>query len=74
MNAGGYPVSRVAARWVLAVQAAVLVLAAWWIYAPALHGDWIWDDPPEISQNAALRDYRTWHECCLSHASIAPHG
>jgi tetratricopeptide (TPR) repeat protein len=64
MTAAGHPVSRAAARWVLPLQAVVLLLAGWWIYAPVLHGDWIWDDPAEISQNAALRDLagleQTW--------------
>jgi tetratricopeptide (TPR) repeat protein len=26
------------------------------VYSPALRGDWVWDDPAEISQNAVLRD------------------
>jgi tetratricopeptide (TPR) repeat protein len=34
--------------------ALAVVLAAGWIYWPALHGGWIWDDRTEISQVAAL--------------------
>jgi tetratricopeptide (TPR) repeat protein len=46
----------VAARRPVAIQAAVIVLAGCWVYWPALHGGWVWDDPAEISQNAVLRD------------------
>jgi tetratricopeptide (TPR) repeat protein len=35
---------------------AVIVLATLWIYGPALHGGWVWDDLAEIAHNAVLRD------------------
>jgi tetratricopeptide (TPR) repeat protein len=35
--------------------AALIAGAAAWVYAPALHGDWLWDDPTEILQNPDLR-------------------
>jgi Tfp pilus assembly protein PilF len=31
-----------------------MILAAGWIYGPALHGGWIWDDKTEIPRIAAL--------------------
>ena len=37
-------------------QAAVIVLATAWVYAPAIHGGWLWDDDVEITGNAVLRD------------------
>lgn len=35
---------------------AALVAAAVWIYWPALHGTWLWDDGLEIAGNPVLRD------------------
>jgi protein O-mannosyl-transferase len=36
----------------------VLAIAAagWYAFIPALHGEWVWDDRTEISENAVLRD------------------
>ncbi len=34
--------------------AGFMLLAAAWIYAPALHGGWLWDDNTEMPQMAAL--------------------
>jgi Flp pilus assembly protein TadD len=34
--------------------ALAMILAAGWIYGPALHGGWIWDDKTEIPKIAAL--------------------
>jgi tetratricopeptide (TPR) repeat protein len=40
-----------------ALLAALLILAAGlWVYWPALHGGWVWDDVEEVTQNAVLRD------------------
>ncbi len=50
-------------------RVAVLALAVWWIYAPALHGDWLWDDNSEITTNRELRDPAGWW-----HAWVAPAG
>ena len=36
----------------------VAVLA--WIYAPCLHGNWLWDDGLEVYQNLALRSPGGW--------------
>ncbi len=52
-----------------AAQALVIALAVWWVYAPALHGDWLWDDNTEITANPELRDPRGWW-----HAWTAPAG
>jgi tetratricopeptide (TPR) repeat protein len=41
---------------VLIVQAALLALAAWFVYARSAGGAWIWDDPVELAQNPDLRD------------------
>ncbi|HEY3756879.1 MAG TPA: tetratricopeptide repeat protein [Opitutaceae bacterium] len=47
-------------RALIAIQAAVLAGLGWWVFAPALHGTWLWDDSLEISQNAVLRDPQGW--------------
>src|SRR5258706_13641178 len=36
------------------LQAWLIVASAFWIYAPALHGDWLWDDGQLITQNALV--------------------
>jgi len=41
-------------RWTL--QAAAIVLAGVWVYAPALRGDWLWDDATEVAHNPVLRE------------------
>jgi len=46
-------------RWI-AAQAALIVLAAAWIYGPGLRGTWLWDDGLEIYQNAAVRSAAGW--------------
>lgn len=33
----------------------VIVLAGLWIYAPAYHGDWLWDDDQAITANAVTQ-------------------
>jgi protein O-mannosyl-transferase len=37
-------------------QAALIILMGGWIYGPALHGGWVWDDLTEIPQNSLLPD------------------
>ncbi len=37
-------------------QAALIVLVGGWIYGPALHGGWVWDDLTEIPRNSVLPD------------------
>jgi tetratricopeptide (TPR) repeat protein len=43
-------------RTVPVLKAALLVLACAWIFRPALHGGWIWDDLAEVAHNSVLRD------------------
>jgi protein O-mannosyl-transferase len=43
------------------IHAAIIIAAGLWIYSPAFHGDWIWDDAMYISQNPLLNDpARLW--------------
>lgn len=53
------PAGTTDARWV-PLQAALLVAAAAWVYAPALHGGWLWDDGLEITRNAAVHSAGGW--------------
>jgi Flp pilus assembly protein TadD len=39
----------------LLIQAAVIVLAGLWIYSPAYHGDWLWDDDLLITANPTVQ-------------------
>jgi Flp pilus assembly protein TadD len=36
-------------------QAAIIVLAGLWIYAPAYHGDWLWDDDQLLTANPVVQ-------------------
>jgi len=38
------------------VQTGLMFLAGWFVYSPALRGDWLWDDLQEIPLNLTLRD------------------
>ena len=38
--------------WTIMVQALVIAAAVLWIYWPALHGDWLWDDDIAITGNS----------------------
>jgi len=42
--------------WKVLLQAAVIIGAGLWIYWPALHGDWLWDDSLYISDNPLLKE------------------
>jgi Tfp pilus assembly protein PilF len=43
------------------LRAAIIVTAGLWIYSPAFHGDWLWDDTTYISENPLLKDpERLW--------------
>jgi len=37
------------------LQAALIVLAGWYVFSPAIHGDWLWDDH-EIRDNPTLHE------------------
>ena len=45
-------------------EIAIIVLATLWIYSPAYHGDWLWDDDQSITQNAVAQGpwnfYKHW--------------
>jgi hypothetical protein len=43
-------------RWTLIPQVLIIVAAVFWIYWPALHGDWLWDDDYLISENTLVHD------------------
>jgi Tfp pilus assembly protein PilF len=53
------PAGSIDRRWV-PLQAALIVLATAWIYLPALHGGWLWDDGLEITQNVAVHRASGW--------------
>ena len=44
------------ARLLWLLQAAAIILAGVWVYVPALHGDWLWDDNAEVARNPVLRE------------------
>jgi hypothetical protein len=47
------PPATTANRWRdFLLHAAIIVLAGLWIYSPAYHGDWLWDDDQLITANA----------------------
>jgi protein O-mannosyl-transferase len=37
-------------------KVALILLVGWFVYSPALHGSWLWDDQAEISQNPEILD------------------
>jgi Flp pilus assembly protein TadD len=45
-------------------QLAIIILASLWIYSPAYHGDWLWDDDQAITANPVTQGpwsfYNTW--------------
>jgi len=49
------PVSE-AVRWRdFLMQAAIIVLAGLWVYAPSYHGDWLWDDDQLLTTNPVVQ-------------------
>ena len=42
-------------RWLTWFQAGLIVAAGFFIYAPALHGAFLWDDPQYVTANPLLR-------------------
>ena len=52
-----------AERWTgLIFKVAIIVLAGLWIYSPAYHGDWLWDDDQAITQNAVAQGPWNFYE------------
>ena len=45
-----------ASRLLAWAKAVVIVAAGWFVFSPALHGSWLWDDRLDIQQNLLLRD------------------
>jgi tetratricopeptide (TPR) repeat protein len=52
--------------WCIILQAALILLAGWLVFSPALHGHWLWDDDSEITENPILRDPAGWWRCWLA--------
>jgi Tfp pilus assembly protein PilF len=52
--------------WRTLLQALVIAAAVFWIYGPALRGDWLWDDNIDISENAITQSptglWKIWFE------------
>jgi protein O-mannosyl-transferase len=46
-------------------RAALLLLAVGFVYWPAVHGSWLWDDDLEITRNPVLRDPLGWWKIWL---------
>jgi tetratricopeptide (TPR) repeat protein len=48
------------------LQALIIAALVVWIYLPALHGDWLWDDGPLVADNAVVHDpsglWKIWFE------------
>jgi tetratricopeptide (TPR) repeat protein len=42
--------------WATLVQVLVIAAAVLWIYWPALHGGWLWDDDQLVTENAIMHD------------------
>lgn len=62
------PARSLAAR--AALQAAVLLAAIGWVFAPAWHGQWLWDDGLEVSDNPLLRDPAGWWKAWTGPAGL----
>ena len=58
----------------IVVQVAVIALAAWVIFSPALRGGWLWDDAAELSQNPEVTSTGAFAKIWLepSHADYFP--
>ncbi len=46
--------------WRLALQVILLVLAGFFVFAPALHGEWLWDDGFTLRDNPLMHDSAGW--------------
>ena len=48
------------------VQALLILVAGFWVFSPAFHGDWLWDDGLLIRQNWLIHDpsglWKIWFE------------
>jgi len=54
------------ARGPLLLKALLIVAAGFWVFSPAFHGDWLWDDGLLIRQNQLIHDpaglWKIWFE------------
>ena len=46
------------APWKRILQASIIAVAGLWIYWPAIHGNWLWDDVGLVAGNESLRSLR----------------
>ena len=44
----------------------LILLAGWWVYQPALHGGWLWDDLVDVVQNPVIHDPAGWWKIWLA--------
>jgi len=56
--------------WKALLQAAVIIAAGLWIYWPALHGDWLWDDEVLITGNLNLHSLEGLRNLWFSNPAI----
>lgn len=42
--------------WSVLLPALLIIASGWYAFAPALHGEWIWDDTIDLTENKLLRD------------------
>jgi len=49
-----------AVSWQVVAQAVILILAGFYVFAPALHGAWLWDDGSMIRSNYLMADANGW--------------
>ncbi len=52
------------AKGITCVRIALIALAGYWVFSPALHGDWLWNDKSFLAENGPVRGsaglWRTW--------------
>src|SRR5580658_6955395 len=48
------------------LRAALIVAAGLWVFSPAFHGDWLWDDDSNIAFNSQVHDPAGWKKIWLS--------
>jgi len=60
------PFDFIGVHWKQLLQALVIVVTVGWIYAPVLHGDWLWDDDALVSKNTIIHSpsgfWKVWFE------------
>ena len=50
------PAATEASRWRdFLFRVAIIILAGLWVYSPAYHGDWLWDDDQLLTQNPVVQ-------------------